>query len=152
VDTLVGTAGWSIGKIAAESFPKTGSALERYSAVFPVVEINSSFHRPHRLSTWQRWRDAVPSYFRFSVKLPKTISHERKLVNCGDPLEAFLGQVAELEEKLGVLLLQLPPKLEFDAKIAELFLANLISKCSAPIVCEPRHASWFRQEVDALLS
>ena len=149
---LVGTAGWAIGKSAADSFPETGSSLERYAAIFPVVEINSSFHRAHRLSTWQRWRDTVPRDFRFSVKLPKTISHERKLVDCDDLLELFLDQVRELGDKLGVLLLQLPPKLEFHEKNAERFLANLISKCPAPTVCEPRHASWFEPQADALLN
>jgi uncharacterized protein YecE (DUF72 family) len=76
---FIGTAGWAIGKVAAAHFPEEGSGLERYASVFPAVEINSSFHRPHQSSTWQRWREAVPDHFRFSVKIPKTVSHEQKL-------------------------------------------------------------------------
>ena len=71
----IGTAGWSIPRQNSDSFRANGSALERYATRFAVVEINSSFHRPHRSSTWERWRDSVPAAFRFSVKLPKQITH-----------------------------------------------------------------------------
>ena len=147
----VGTAGWTIGRAASGQFPHEGSGLHRYAAVFPVVEINSSFHRPHRASTWQRWRDSAPPDFRFSVKIPKEISHKRKLVDCDEPLWAFFEQVHNLGEKLAVLLLQLPPKLEFSAPLVETFLDSLIAKSPAAIVCEPRNASWFRDEADSLL-
>ena len=79
----IGTAGWTIPRDVADRFPAEGTSLERYAARFPVTEINSSFHRPHRLSTWERWRDSVPPDFRFSVKLPKTITHQAKLADCG---------------------------------------------------------------------
>lgn len=148
---FVGTAGWAIGTAAAPSFPADGSSLERYASVFSAVEINSSFHRPHRAATWHRWREAVPDHFQFSVKLPKTISHEQKLVGCKDAVSLFLDQVHELGDKLAVLLLQLPPKLIFDARIAEHFLADLQSRCSTPIVCEPRHSSWFSEDADGLM-
>jgi uncharacterized protein YecE (DUF72 family) len=147
----VGIAGWSIGRDAAASFPETGTTLERYAAILPVSEINSSFHRPHRASTWQRWRESVPENFRFSVKIPKTITHERKLVDCDDLLDSFLGEVTGLGDKLAVLLLQLPPKLDFNPPIVERFLASLQRKSSVQLVCEPRHASWFGPEADALL-
>ena len=113
MDIRVGTAGWAIGTAAQPSFPDTGSNLERYAQVLPVSEINSSFHRVHRRATWERWRDSVPEGFRFSVKLPKTISHQRKLTDCRELLDEFLAQVEVLGEKLAVLLLQLPPKLAF---------------------------------------
>src|SRR4028119_2205755 len=99
----IGTAGWSIPIDAAQAFPSGGTGLERYSAVLSCAEINSSFHRPHRASTWEKWRDSVPPCFRFSVKLPKTITHERRLVDCGELLSDFLKQVALLEDKLAVL-------------------------------------------------
>ncbi len=91
--TRIGTAGWTIPKECADAFPLEGSGLERYAAVFSAAEINSSFHRPHRASTWENWRDSVPGNFRFSVKLPKTITHERRLVDCEELLKAFLDQV-----------------------------------------------------------
>jgi uncharacterized protein YecE (DUF72 family) len=85
----IGTAGWSIGRRAAEAFPTVGSALERYSAVFSVAEINSSFRRPHCASTWERWRETVPDGFRFSVKVPKSVTHGAKLVGATDALTTF---------------------------------------------------------------
>jgi uncharacterized protein YecE (DUF72 family) len=110
----IGTAGWSIPRQYADRFPTEGTSLERYSAHFPVAEINSSFHRPHRRATWERWRDSVPDGFRFSAKLPKEITHRRKLIDCGGALDAFADQVAGLGEKLAIVLVQLPPKLSFD--------------------------------------
>src|SRR5688500_16984494 len=103
---LIGTAGWSVARQVADRFPAEGSALERYAAGFPVAEINSSFHRPHQLSTWERWRDSVPEAFRFAVKAPKTITHERKLVDCEPLLDDFMVQARMLDEKLGVVLVQ----------------------------------------------
>jgi len=92
----IGTAGWSIARESAGVFPAEGSGLERYSAVFTCAEINSSFHRPHRGSTWQRWHDSVPPDFRFSVKVPKTITHAAKLVDVQAALAAFLAEVGHL--------------------------------------------------------
>jgi uncharacterized protein YecE (DUF72 family) len=150
MDLVIGTAGWSIPAKDREHFPDEGSALERYAARFAGVEINSSFHRPHRASTWQKWADSVPPAFRFSVKLPRTITHERKLIDCSAPLDNFLDEVAGLGDKLAVLLVQLPPKLAFDEKLAADFLGLLASKTSAKLACEPRHASWFEADADAL--
>lgn len=149
---FIGTAGWSIPRQEAHRFPPDGTALERYSACFPVAEINSSFHRPHRISTWQRWRDSVPAEFRFSVKVPKVITHERKLADCEAPLDEFIAQATTLGEKLAVLLVQLPPKLQFSRDVADPFFASLAVKSTAAIVCEPRHASWFDEEAEALLA
>ena len=147
----VGTAGWSIPRDVADAFPAEGSALERYASRFAVAEINSSFHRPHRLSTWERWRDSVPADFRFSVKLPKTITHQAKLVGCAELLDEFMAQAQVLGDKLGVLLVQLPPKLELDAQVASSFFADLRSRSHAKLACEPRNASWFSEEANALL-
>jgi len=148
----IGTAGWSIPRQVAPSFPAAGTALERYAARFPVAEINSSFHRPHRPATWQRWRDATPAGFRFSVKLAKAITHERKLIDCEPALDAFMAQALTLDEKLAVILVQLPPKLAFDAQVAEAFFAALRARSPAALACEPRHPSWFGAEAEALLA
>jgi uncharacterized protein YecE (DUF72 family) len=147
----IGTAGWSIPRPLAGRFPAAGSALQRYAARFPVVEINSSFHRPHRASTWQRWRDEVPAAFRFSVKLAKTITHQRKLLDYEEELDRFAAEVGMLGDKLAVVLVQLPPKLAFDADLARGFFAALAARCDAAIACEPRHPSWFEAEPEALL-
>lgn len=147
----VGTAGWSIAREAADRFSVEGTGLERYAAVFNAAEINSSFHRSHRASTWERWRDTVPDGFRFSVKVPKWITHQAKLVDCDELLATFIGEAGALGEKLAVLLVQLPPKLEFEAAVAERFFAVLAALSPAAIACEPRHASWFTDQADSLL-
>lgn len=146
----VGTAGWAIGRDDAAHFGAEGTSLARYSERFDAVEINSSFHRPHLDRTWARWRGEVPLNFLFSVKIPKEISHQRKLVDCREPLEDFARQVKHLGDKLGVLLLQLPPKLAYDPGPAEAFLAMLSGHGLANIACEPRHPSWFQPDASAL--
>ena len=146
-----GTAGWSIPRSLAGEFPEQGSALSRYAARLAVVEINSSFHRPHRISTWERWRDSVPSTFRFSAKFPKTITHDAKLRDCSALLDGFIPQVEALAEKLAVLLVQLPPKLEFDRSLARRFFREVRARSAAKIACEPRNASWFTPEADQVL-
>ena len=148
----IGTAGWSIPRQYAERFPADGTSLERYATCFNAAEINSSFHRPHRPATWGRWRESVPADFRFSVKLPKEITHQRKLIDAAEPLDRFMDQVQLLREKLAVLLVQLPPKLSFDAKIARAFFAALAERSSVQVACEPRHLSWFDAEADQLLA
>ena len=148
----IGTAGWTIPTTVAEQFPAQGTALERYATRFPVAEINSSFHRPHRQSTWERWRDSVPDHFRFSVKLPKTVTHQAKLADAADLLGPFLEQAHVLGPKLGVLLVQLPPKLELDSGLVSAFFSELAARTEARIACEPRNLSWFSDDADLLLA
>ena len=152
VTILIGTAGWSLPSKVAERFPTEGTSLQRYASKFGAVEINSSFHRPHRISTWERWYESVPDQFRFSVKVPKQITHANKLVECGSELDRFIEQASALKEKLAVILVQLPPKLSFDSVIAGDFLRDLGARTNATIACEPRHAGWFTEEADKLLS
>lgn len=147
----IGCAGWSIATTQADAFPHEGSHLERYARVFAAVEINSSFHRPHRPQTYAKWAGMVPAGFRFAVKMPRVISHDRRLDDCRSELKSFLGQVDELGRKLGVLLLQLPPNLGFDAATALAFFRQLRKLHEGPVACEPRHASWFTAAVDAAL-
>ena len=118
-----------------------------------AAEINSSFHRPHRRTTYERWAASVPADFCFSVKLPKTISHDARLVEADGLLDAFVGEVAGLGEKLAVVLLQLPPSFAFDEKVATRFLAGLRFKMAdtVAIACEPRHGSWFSLAADECL-
>ena len=147
----IGTAGWSIPRDIADRFPDEGSGLERYASRFPIAEINSSFHRPHRISTWARWRDSVPDGFRFSVKLPKQITHVSKLEDCAAELRKFMGEAETLGPRLAALLVQLPPKLAFDARIAEPFFTRLRDITPAAIACEPRHLSWFEGDAAEVL-
>ena len=148
----VGCAGWSIPRVLADRFPQARSALERYAQVFDAAEINSSFHRPHRDSTYARWAEAVPRNFRFSVKLARTITHDAKLARAGKLLDEFLRPVRALGDKFGCLLVQLPPKLELDRPVARRFFATLQSRDVPAVALEPRHASWFSQEADDFLA
>jgi uncharacterized protein YecE (DUF72 family) len=148
----IGTAGWTVPASAADSFPTGGSSLERYSNRFDCAEINSSFHRSHRLDTWRRWASAVPESFRFAAKLSKEITHKRRLVDCGDLLAAALAEMEELGDKLEILLVQLPPSLAFERQAAEPFFAALQDRSGRQVVCEPRHPSWFESDADSLLS
>jgi uncharacterized protein YecE (DUF72 family) len=152
VTILVGTAGWTLPRDVQPEFPPEGSHLARYASRFPVAEINSSFHRPHRPSTWARWAGEVPPHFRFCAKLPRTITHERRLADADDLLDTFLGEAGALGEKLSCLLVQLPPSLQLDPHVATRFFAALRARTEAGIACEPRHASWFTDEADALLA
>jgi uncharacterized protein YecE (DUF72 family) len=148
---LIGTAGWSLPRAEQEHFASAGSHLERYAARFPVVEINSSFHRSHRAATWERWRDSVPESFRFSVKMPKTITHTQKLRDADELVCGFLAEAGALGNKLACVLVQLAPSLVFDAAIADKFFENLRARTRVPIACEPRHESWFDADADELM-
>lgn len=148
---VIGTAGWSIPRAAAVAFPAEGTALERYARLFGGVEVNSSFHRRHRASTWARWGASVPETFRFAVKIPKTITHRAKLVDVDALIAEFAEDIEPLGAKLALLLVQLPPKLAFDAAVAERFFPTLGERTGTDIVCEPRHATWFDQEADRVL-
>jgi uncharacterized protein YecE (DUF72 family) len=116
------------------------------------VEINSSFYRPHKPETYARWAASVPDGFRFAVKLPKAITHERRLIGCGDMLERFAGEIAHLGETLGPVLVQFPPSLGFDPVVAERFFTLARELLDGSMVCEPRHADWFSPEAEALLT
>jgi len=148
----IGTAGWAIPAAVRDRFPAEGSGLERYAARLGAIEINSSFYRPHRASTYARWAASVPADFRFALKLPKTITHGARLVECGALLAAFAEQIAPLGARLGPLLVQLPPSLRFESAVVVDFFATLAGTIATPAVCEPRHLSWFTPEADAVLA
>ncbi len=150
-EIYVGTAAWSIPRPDAEWFPAAGTHLERYAARFPAVEINSSFYNFHRPETYARWAQSTPAAFRFAVKLNRQITHEGALTDL-KRLDEFLQGPLALGEKLGPLLVQLPPRLQFNAGDVATFFERLQDHFNGPVVCEPRHPSWFRPEVEALLA
>lgn len=148
---VTGTAGWSVPRASAARFPGEGTHLARYAHVLPVAEINTSFYRPHRPGTYARWAATVPAGFRFSVKLPRTITHEHRLRGARTALEGFLSEVAGLGETLGPLLVQLPPSLRFDRRCVSDFFDLLRERYGGLVACEPRHESWFEPEAEAVL-
>jgi uncharacterized protein YecE (DUF72 family) len=148
----IGCAGWTIPKQHAWSFPSLGSHLERYAHCLTAVEINSSFYRPHRRATYERWAAAATNGFAFAVKAPKQITHELRLAGASGALETFLAQVSGLGDKLGPLLFQLPPSLACDSQRVRSFCGFLRTRFDGSVVCEPRHPDWFTKSADDLLA
>lgn len=148
---FVGTAGWSISRMHAAAFPGAGTHLERYARIFTCVEIDSSFYRPHRPETYERWACSTPADFRFAVKVPRTITHDARLSDAEQPLRRFLAETARLGGRLGPLLIQLPPSLPFDPVVAARFFGTLREAHRGAAVCEPRHAGWFVDAAERLL-
>ncbi len=143
----IGIAGWSVPEAHRGLTPGHGSHLERYACCFTAVEINSSFHRPHRAGTYERWAATVPTNFLFSVKAPREITHDSALRGCREEIARFSDEVAALGAKLSIILVQLPPSLEYEPRVAREFFARLRGSIPAHIVCEPRHPSWFDDRV-----
>lgn len=150
VPIRIGCAGWSIASAHGEQFESGESMLARYATRFDAVEINSSFYRHHQPRTYERWAGTVPDNFRFSVKLPRALTHDARLVGAREVLDRFADEVGALGRKLGGVLVQLPPSLTFDASVADQFFSDLRGRIVAPLCVEPRHASWFEPGVDAL--
>jgi uncharacterized protein YecE (DUF72 family) len=151
---LIGCAGWALRRDQTEAFPGSGTHLARYARRLPCVEINSSFYKPHRRTTYERWAASTPAAFQFAVKTPERITHERRLVDSSTEMAAFLHDAEGLGEKLGVLLVQLPPSLALDYDVADGFFGELRERAepSVTLVCEPRHESWFTTEAERLLA
>jgi uncharacterized protein YecE (DUF72 family) len=142
VPAYIGSAGWNIPRLHRDRFAQEGSQLQRYATRLNAAEINTSFYRPHAASVYQRWAASVPASFRFAVKIPKLITHERALTRAREPLMRFLGEIAGLGQALGPLLVQLPPSSAFEARRAGRFFTLLRTLHGGAVVCEPRHATW----------
>jgi uncharacterized protein YecE (DUF72 family) len=151
-DCHVALAGWSIRAEQSALFDANGSHLQRYASRFDAVEINSSFYGAHQQKTYVRWAESVPAHFRFSVKMPKWLTHERCLQDTGEELTRFLGEISGLGSKLGCLLVQLPPGLAYDPRTVETFFAALRARHRGLVVCEPRHPTWFTGAADRRLA
>ncbi len=148
----IGCAGWTLPGAHASAFPRDGSHLQRYSAVFAAVEINSSFYKSHRRETYERWARSVPATFRFSVKLPKEITHTLRLRRSARLLDDFFEQTGGLGRRLGAVLVQLPPSLAFERAVARRFFTVMRDRFDGRVVIEPRHLSWFDERAEKVLS
>jgi uncharacterized protein YecE (DUF72 family) len=123
---FVGCAGWTIPKAHQHVFPAVGSHLARYAGRFSAVEINSSFYKRHRTETYARWAGTVPPGFRFAVKVPKSITHVARLIGVEKELAAFIADINALGDRLGPLLVQLPPRLHFASTAARDFFTPAV--------------------------
>lgn len=148
---IIATAAWSIPENVADRFAKQGSGLTRYASVFNGVEINSTFYRRHKSSTFARWADSVPDGFRFSIKIPKEITHTRAMKDIVAPFDIFLTDIAPIGKKRGPLLCQLPPSLAFEADVLHTAFKTMRAADDSPIVVEARHKSWASNEALDLL-
>jgi uncharacterized protein YecE (DUF72 family) len=150
-DVWIGCAGWTLPRESVAEFPGSGTQLERYARVFPAVEINTTFYRPHRPETFERWAASVPAGFRFSLKTHRAITHFRRLKNAEELLTPFFEASARLGRRRGPVVVQLPPTLRFDEAVARDFFRTVRRLYRGPVACEPRHPSWFEPSVEPLL-
>ena len=149
---LVGTSGWSYAEWYGPFYPSylpKANMLLYYSRFFDTAEVNSSFYSYPSQKTVMYWYKKTPSSFHFAVKLNQKITHEKRLLNVEEELESFLKTISILGEKLGVILVQLPPSLRLDPKLLEEFLSKLPKKYKFAV--EFRHKSWLKDEVFSML-
>jgi uncharacterized protein YecE (DUF72 family) len=148
----IATAGWTCPAPPGDPALGVGTHLERYARLLPAVEINTSFYRNHRPSTYERWARSVPADFRFAVKVWREITHHRRLGVTDRELAEFLEGPVALGKKLGPLLVQLPPSFVLDAEHVGRFFRQLRRLHTGLVACEPRHPSWFTPEGERLLA
>jgi len=142
----VGTSGYSYKEWKGNFYPEDLPAKEMlsyYSRRLPAVEINNTFYRLPQASMIENWKVQVPEDFRFSIKATQRITHIKRLNNCADETKYLLETAALLEQRLGVVLFQLPP----NAKKA--FLGLLPNETRAAF--EFRHESWLDDEIREVL-
>jgi uncharacterized protein YecE (DUF72 family) len=148
----VGTSGYAYKEWKGSFYPRDLPAkrmLHFYGEHFRAVEINNTFYRMPTASLLQAWAGEVPADFRFVLKAPQRITHRHRLVDADEDVGYLLDVAATLQSRLGALLFQLPPSLKKDTSRLSAFLALLPPQRRAAF--EFRHASWFDDEVFALL-
>lgn len=148
----VGTSGWHYRHWLGPFYPpgsRPSAYLEYYSRRFGTVEINNSFYKLPTPETLVAWRDTVPRDFLFAVKASRFITHNKKLKDSGESFRLFFDRVRLLENKLGPVLFQLPPRWGYDGPRLEGFLASLPP--GPGYVFEFRNPAWHRDEAFALL-
>jgi uncharacterized protein YecE (DUF72 family) len=149
----LGTSGWSYadweGTLYPVGTPPTGRLVE-YVKHFATVEVDSTFYGTPKRSTVERWREVAPEGFLFAAKFPQEITHEKNLVGCEDAARVFVRTMAALGDRLGPLLLQLPPGFAVEGMDAlDEFLAGLPDGPSYAV--EVRHRSWLGSDLPELL-
>jgi uncharacterized protein YecE (DUF72 family) len=148
----VGTSGYSYKEWKGSFYPEKLPAKEMlpyYATRLPAVELNNTFYRMPQAAMVESWKAQVPDNFRFSVKASQRITHFKRLKEAGDETKYLLNTVSALEDRLGVVLFQLPPNMKKDIERLESFLNDL--PATAPSAFEFRHPTWFDDEVLELL-
>jgi uncharacterized protein YecE (DUF72 family) len=149
---LAGTSGFSYKEWKGSFYPEDLPAdrmLAYYSERLPAVEINNTFYRMPKPALLESWAAEVAPEFRFVLKASQRITHFKRLKDTGSDVEYFFGVASTLGERLGPVLVQLPPNLKKDLPRLEAFLATLPAGARAAF--EFRHASWFEEDVFEVL-
>ena len=144
----IGTSGYNYPEWKGSFYPADLPAtkmLPFYAARFPTVEINYTFYRMPTEKLVAGWAAQTPSPFKLTLKAPRRITHDSRLKNCGELVNAFCQVAGTLEAKLGALLFQLPPTAKKDLALFDAFLADLPPKVTAAF--EFRHPSWLDADV-----
>ncbi len=153
---LIGTSGWSYNHWVGNFYPNNLSKwkwLEFYTEQFNTVELNTTFYRLPMEKTFQNWYRRTPNGFVFSVKMSRYITHIKKLRECDDNISIFFDRIKELKEKCPIILIQLPPSLEFKRNVAENFMDGLTSSHgNYRYTIECRNLSWFSEDSYRLMS
>jgi uncharacterized protein YecE (DUF72 family) len=147
---LVGTSGYNYPEWKGSFYPADLPAtkfLPYYASRFPTVEINYTFYRMPTPKIVAGWRAQVPAEFRFTLKAPRRITHDRRLraADVADSLHGFITAASELGPQLAALLFQLPPNFKKDLVVLNEFLSLLPPKTTAAF--EFRHESWLADDV-----
>ncbi|MGH9883449.1 MAG: DUF72 domain-containing protein [Pyrinomonadaceae bacterium] len=149
----VGTSGYSYKEWKGNFYPEKIPAKEMlsyYASRLPAVEINNTFYRLPQKSVLESWKQQVPSDFKFSVKASQRITHFKRLKDVEQETKYLLETAVALEDRLGVVLFQLPPNMKKDLPLLETFLGNLPARTRAAF--EFRHPTWLEDDVLELLS
>jgi len=149
----LGTSGWSYadweGTLYPEALP-SGSRLAEYVKHYATVEIDSTFYGTPRCSTVQTWREVAPDGFLFAAKFPQKVTHESNLVDISSEAESFVHTMQALGDRLGPLLLQLPPSFSVEGMgVLEDFLSTLPQ--GPRYAVEVRHRSWLGSDLPEML-
>lgn len=148
----VGTSGFSYPEWKKIFYPErlsTKEYLSFYGARFRTTEINNTFYRSPSSEMCSTWATQVPADFRFALKVNRKVTHQKKLQNVDEEMSWFLRGASSLGDKLGPLLVQLPPFFRKNLEALESFLEKFSSRIS--IALEFRHQSWMSEDVFELL-
>ena len=149
----VGTSGYSYKEWKGNFYPEDLPAKEMlsyYASRLPAVEINNTFYRLPQKSMLENWKAQVPANFRFSIKATQRITHFKRLKDVKDETKYLLETATALEDRLGVVLFQLPPNMKKDLPRLETFLEFLPATTRAAF--EFRHQTWLADDVLQLLA
>jgi uncharacterized protein YecE (DUF72 family) len=154
LNARVGCSGWSYEDWVGSFYPEDARPkdyLRLYSRVFDCVEIDSTFYRVPSPSLVQHWYESTPPVFIFAPKIPKLVTHDQQLENVNSYMEHFIATIGQLREKLGPIVVQLPPSFRNPEQMEA--LAEFVTTFDRQLryAIEFRHESWFRPEVEELL-